>query len=498
MGQIRKQVIQSSFLSYIGFIVGAINTYFFTKQGLFIPEQYGLIQVVISMSQILAPLATLGMAGFIGKFFPYYFGRLDNDKNDMLAVAVVFSGIGAFVVFGGCLVFEPLLVRKFSARSVLVVKYFYWTLLFSFFYLCFMILESYLNALKRTVLPNFMKETVYRTCVSILIVLFALGIIDYGSFVMLFCSIYLVIVIIILTYLRVTRQLFLSFSFSQVTRRLRKNVTTYVSYVYAGITINSIARQIDTLALASVKSLHDAGVYSLNQFMAAILQVPQRGLLGITGPLIAEHWKNKNYPEIKRIYHRSSINLLLISTFLFFNIWLNYNEGLQFLGVNAKYSSGRYVFFILGISSVFDLAVGVTAAIIITSPAWRFEFYCNLILLLLSIPLNIALTRAYGMEGTSFAILTTFFTYNIIRLVFIKRRFNMWPFSRKTIYAILLVTSSYFISWLLFHQVPGLGGILLRSALFSGLFFTGVFYLQLTPDLPQFIAVVKKKLNRKK
>src|SRR5882757_6733978 len=149
MGQIRRQTIQSSFLSYIGFVVGAINTFFFTRKGIFTPEQYGLTQVIISISQIIGPLASFGVMAYINKFFPYYFKNLENKKNDLLTIAVIFSGIGALLVFSGCIIFEPLVVRKFSAKSALVVEYYYWSLLFSFFYLCFIVLESYLGALKR-------------------------------------------------------------------------------------------------------------------------------------------------------------------------------------------------------------------------------------------------------------------------------------------------------------------------------------------------------------
>jgi O-antigen/teichoic acid export membrane protein len=165
--------------------------------------------------------------------------------------------------------------------------------------------------------------------------------------------------------------------------------------------------------------------------------------------------------------------------------------------VDAKYHAGKTAFLVLSISNMIDLTIGVTGALIITSPAWRFEFFCSVVLLLLSIPLNIALTRWKGMDGTAMATLITFVIYNIIRLIFIKRRFNMWPFSRKTVYALLLAIGSYLISWFLLHHIPGLIGIILRSTLFSSLFIAGVFYLHLTPDLPQVIEVVRKRLGKK-
>lgn len=499
MGQIRKQVIQSSFLSYIGFGIGAINTYFFTRKGIFTPEQYGLTQVIISLSQILAPLATLGMTSFINRFFPYYFGHLAHRKNDMLTIAIIFSAIGAVLVFTGCFIFEPFVIRKFQTRSPLLVEFYYWSLLFCFFYMCFTILESYMGALKKTVLPNFMKETAYRICVLVLIVLYIFQVIPFGTFVMLFCCTYLLIVGIITGYLLFTKQLYLATSFSSVTRRLKKNVTVYVGYVYTGTVITNIARQIDTLALAGGRGgLGETGIYSLNQYAAAILQVPYRGLQAIAGPLIAEHWKNKNTAEIERIYKRSSINLLLIGSFLFINIWLNYDDGLKVIHLDSRFAEGKTVFLLLGLYNVFELGTGTNSVLIGTSPAWRFEFYAGVILLAFSIPLNIYMALYIGMDGVALATAGTLVLYNIFRLIFIKYSFNMWPFTMKTLYALLLVTGSYLLTWLLLQNIHGFVGILLRSALFSVLFFAGVLYLQLTPDLPQFLAVVKQRLNRKK
>lgn len=498
MGQIRKQTIQSSFLSYVGFLVGAINTYFFTRQGIFTPEQYGLTQVIISMSQILGPLATFGMVAYMNKFFPYYYDNLENKKNDLLTVAVLFSGIGAILVFSGALIFKPLVVQKFGKTSTaLVVQYYYWTLVFSFFYLCFLLLESYLGTLKRTVLPNFMKETAYRIGVLILIGLYAFNLVDFRTFIISFCCIYLVIVFIIVLYLLFSHQLLFSLQISYVTKRFRKRVATYVSFVYAGIVINGIARQIDTIALAGAKSLTDAGVYSLNQFAAAILQVPYRGMQSIGGALIAQHWKDKNRAEIEKIYKRSAINLLLISTFLFYNIWLNYDDGLSFLHIQEKFSSGKTVFLILGIYNMLELGTGINAAVISTSPAWRFEFYSGILLLAISIPLNIVMARWKGMDGVAMATFVTFTIYNIVRLIFIHKRFGMWPFSFKTIYAILLGLFGYAVSYFICIHIHGLAGIVLRSAIFSALFIYGSFLLKLTPDLPELFHIVKKKITSK-
>jgi O-antigen/teichoic acid export membrane protein len=497
MGEIRKQTIQSSFLTYIGFFVGALNTYFFAKDP-FTPEQYGLTQVIISMAQIIAPLATLGSCSFMVKFFPYYFQNLESKKNDLLTLAVILSTIGSMLVFGGAIIFEPLVVRKFSARSNMVVEYYYWILLFAYCYLCFLVLESYMGSLKKTVLPNFLKETFYRLCVLALIICYAAKLINFGTFVILFCSIYILIVIIIVAYLLTTKQLVFSLTISGITKRLKKRIASYTGFIYSGLVINSIARQIDTLALAGAKDLNVTGIYSLNQFTAAVLQVPYRGLQAIAVSLISEAWKNKNYAEVERIYKRSSINLLLISLFLFINIWLNYDDGLFVLGINKKFANGKTVFLILGLYNIFEMGTGVNTALLTTSPAWRFEFYSGIVLLPISIPLNILMARAYGMNGVAAATLITFTLYNIIRLLFIKRRFSMWPFSFKTIYTLLLAVACYLITYLIFKTTHGIISIVFRSFTFSGLFLVGAWALQLTPDLHQVLNIVNQKLKKTK
>ena len=495
MGQIRKQTIQSSFLSYTGFLIGAINTYFFTKKGLFTPEQYGLTQAFTSIAQVIAPIGTLGMTVFMGKFFPYYFDRLSNKRNDMLGVAVMVSAIGALLVFSASLVFEPLVIRKFSERSILLVQFYYWSLLFAFFYLCFMILESYLYALKRTVLPNFMKETGYRICVSVLIALYAFQVIDFNLFVKLFCSVYLLIVIAVIVYLLGSGQLYLNFRFSEVTKRLRKQMFTYVSFVYSGIVINGIARQIDTLALAGVTGLSMTGVYTLNQYTAAVIQVPYRALLSIAGPMIAMHWKNKNHQDISRIYKRASINLQLISSFLFLFIWINYDDGLLLLGLDPTFAKGKIVFLILGIYNVIDLTLGISSSVIMTSPAWRFEFYSGLILLATSIPLNIYLARTMQMTGVALATLSTYTIYNTVRLIFIRVRFGYFPFSINSLYALMLALGAYALTLLI--NLNGLPGMFVKSAIFSVVYLGGVWMFRLTPDLQEVMRTVKKRLGRK-
>src|SRR3954468_5637631 len=98
MSTIRRQSIISSIIIYIGFAFGLLNTYLFTKQGLFTETQYGLTGIFIAIATIMMAFAQLAMSSYIYKFFPYYEEHLPRKKNDMLTWAVTVSSIGFVLV----------------------------------------------------------------------------------------------------------------------------------------------------------------------------------------------------------------------------------------------------------------------------------------------------------------------------------------------------------------------------------------------------------------
>src|ERR1700730_10147798 len=162
MSTIRRQSILSSVLIYLGFVFGAINTYLFTKEGIFTPEQYGLTRAILITANFFYGFASFGMISVIYKFFPYYRDNLKEEENDLLGVCLFIELIGFIITSIVGLIFEPLVIRKFSAKSPLLVRYYFWLFPFLFFYLFFSLLEAYAWSLKKTVLTNFLKESGFR------------------------------------------------------------------------------------------------------------------------------------------------------------------------------------------------------------------------------------------------------------------------------------------------------------------------------------------------
>jgi O-antigen/teichoic acid export membrane protein len=84
MNSIRRQSIISSVVIYIGFAVGLLNTYIFTKEGRFTETEYGLITIFIAIATMMAAVAMMAMPSYIFKFHPYYEAHLPPRRNDMI------------------------------------------------------------------------------------------------------------------------------------------------------------------------------------------------------------------------------------------------------------------------------------------------------------------------------------------------------------------------------------------------------------------------------
>jgi O-antigen/teichoic acid export membrane protein len=497
MGQIRKQAIYSSIVVYVGFAIGFLNTYLFVRKGIFTTEQYGLTRLLLDLGTLLFSFSSFGVLSYIYKFYPYYKSNLKDKENDQLSISLITVSIGFLIVSLSSIIIEPLVVRKFSERSQLLVNYYYWILPVGLGLLIFSVLEAFAWFMQKSVLTNFLKEVVFRVFQLLLLIFFILGWINFPGFVKLFSLSYIIIALIICIYFLRQKTFKLQLKVSRVTQKLRKKIIGFSSLIYSSHVVNTVAQYIDSIIIASISigGLSDVGIYTLSTFISNTIQVPQRTLIAATIPALSTAWKEKNRSEIQRIYSRSSINLLLVSLLIFFLIWLNIDDLFSILNINENYELGKTVILLLGISRVIDAGTGVNSQIIVTSNYWKFEIITNIVLLSALIPMNYLLVKTMGINGSALSNLISFALYNIIRIAFIYKKFDMQPFSIKTILSIVICVSIYFICFFLFKDFIGMIGIVIRSTAFILLVIGSTLLFNLSPDAKQLVDLFKQKLS---
>lgn len=492
MGSIRKQTIISSILVYAGFLIGLVNTYFYIKNGSFTQEQYGLTKIFMDFGQNMCAFASLGVIPVIYKFYPYYKDNIDDKHNDLLSWALLTALIGFVIVLTAGYFFEPLFIRKYTRTSPLIVSYYYWMFPFAMGMLYFSLLESFCWAIQKTIISNFLRETLLRLFTTVFILLYYFKFISFQTFVHCFSFLYLLILLVLCGYLFFSDQLHLSFHVSRVTKKFWKKMLSMQMLVFSGTIITSIAATIDSFVIAGFQSLAAVGVFTLAQYVANIIQVPQRSIQSVSVGVLSRAWKDKNMKEIFRIYQRSCINLLIFSLFIFGNVWLNIRQGLIVFDVQKNYEAGISTLLVLSIARIIDAGTGLNSFVINTSVRWRFDFISGVILLTFRLPLTWYLIKHYGIIGSAFADVFSMSIYNFIRFEFLRRAYGMQPFTIKNVYAILLAVIAY-LAALTLTGVDGIGGIILRSVIFSYIMIAGVFYLKLTPDAHQMLDHFKRK-----
>jgi O-antigen/teichoic acid export membrane protein len=499
MGDIRRQSILSSIVIYIGFVAGFINTYFYVKDGTFTTEQYGLTRLFNDLGVTFFSFASLGVMSYIYKFQPFYKQNLSRKENDQAAWSLVIITIGFILVVVGSILFKPLFIRKFSGKSHLLITYYYWILPFTSGILFFSVFEAFAWFAQKSIFTNFLKETGIRILQTGIILAFVFGLTDFDTFIKIFSLSYPVVAAILIIYLIYTKKIEFNFRISRVTKKFHKKIIWLMALIYGSLVVNTISQYIDSIIIASVsvKGLSDVGVYTLATFIATTIQVPQRSIISAVVPVLSYSWKTKNYSELSRIYTRTSINLLLVSLFIFFVIWLNVDDMFTVLNINKDYEAGKMVILILGISKIIDAGTGVNSQIIGTSNYWKFEVFTGILLLSVSIPLNYYLVKRLGINGSALSNLIAFSIYNFVRLFFIWKKFNMQPFTVKTLLALITSFIIYALCFYLFKNLSSWTGIIVRSAVFSSAFILSIIYFKITPDVAQLWSIGLQRLKKK-
>jgi O-antigen/teichoic acid export membrane protein len=497
MSDIRKKSLKATTWIYAGFLIGAINTYFLTHKNWFSTDQNGLTRAMIEISQLVFAFSTLGTTSFLYKFFPYYNDNLSSKKNDLLTIALTVAMGGFIITCLSVFLLEPVIVRKFSANSMLLVEYFYWVLPMGFFVLLYNILEAYSYGFDKGVFTSLLKETVLRLYTLAVILLKIFDFINFKTFIILFAFQYAIIVIILALQLKAEGKLWFGFTVSKVTKKFRRKIFAIMALTFIVIIVNVLRQSIDGLVLAAKQNLGKVGIFGLAAYMVSVLQAPYRSIVAITVPILSRAWRDKNHSEIKKIYQRSSINLLGFSLFIFFCIWLNFSNGILFFGINPDYLEGKWVFFILGIVTIIELGTGVNGQIIGTSVYWRFELWTSILLTAMIIPLSYYLTVEYGILGPAIANLISFTVYNSIRIWFLLKKFNLHPFSIKTIEMLIIALGAYAVSYFITLPLEGIVAMISSTLIFSSIFLFSIYNRNISPDLKPVVNNLLKRIKGK-
>jgi O-antigen/teichoic acid export membrane protein len=432
MGVVIKQGVNITLVSFLGVIIGAINTMFVFPNVLG-AEGHGLVMLILSIGTVLAQFAHLGIPNTIIRFFPYLKDRkkfiyrlaLQVPLMSLLLLGLVFYIFGDYLFDG--YIRENELFREFQPIILPLVA----SLVF------FEVLLSISRSELKSVFPAILREFVLRVSTLITLCLYSFDFLNFNEFIYCWLGIYSLNVLFLSLYL-VSFKLFKIrfglplFPDSNLARKMSKYGVVTLLTSSAAILVN----RIDVLMLGYYLELENIAFYTVAFFMASLIHIPARSILQIVKPLLAKAWAENNRQEIVNLYRKTALNQLIIGALLFIGIWMNINDLLLF--VPEKYQGIQMVFFYIGLSKLIDVSVGVNGAIISTSNYYKFDLYINVFLILIIIITNSIFIPLYGIVGAAMATALAILIHNIIKTLVVYSLFKIQPFQLSTFKVILL------------------------------------------------------------
>ena len=482
MGIVINQSIKNSLSFYFGMFLGAISTVFvypnvFNDQ----PDHWGLIQLIVAYSFIISTFSNFGVPKTFIRFFP-----IIENKSKFYFFSFLLITIGYLLFLILALFFEDWFFKFISASPLLIDKFYliyFMVLIISVYELFVSISRSNLNS----TLPTFLNEAFLKSYSLIVLILHGLKILNFDQFLFFYVGGYLMKLIIIFISQFNTKSINLIFSLRGI--KITELIQFGLFVIVGGASAMLVSR-LDMVMIGKFMGLKHVAFYSVAFYVGNAIRVPGRAVVAISAPIVSKAWKNNDLKLIKDIYYKSSINQLIIGGIFFVCVWLSVDDIFSLLP--EKFSGGRLVVFFIGLSQLFNVAMGVNGAIILNSKYYRFDLYANLFLLAVTflsnylfIPDSSPLKEQgiVGINGAAFATALSIFLFNFIKFVFIYVKVKLHPFDIKTLYSILLLLFVYYVVDSLSLDFNPYLNILLNSSISLTIFVPILLYTKLSLEL---------------
>ena len=492
MGVIKKQSISGTIYSYIGVLLGFVTT------GLLYPiifstDEVGLLRILVAYSVLFAQFAGLGINTITVKLFPY-FRDYERKHHGYLGLALLISAVGLIIAVSVFVLLKSSILDSGKEGADLFAKYFYYIVPLIIFTLLFNVFDTYYRVLYNAVKGIIYKEVIQRTLILIVVLLYFIETIDFHTTIILYTTALISPTILLFLSLIYNKQLFLNLDLTFVDRKLSNEMINVGIFGILASFSGVLVMTIDTIMVERILGLSAAGIYSITFFFGTLILVPLRTMGKISSVVIADAWKENNINVISQIYKKSSISLSIIGLLLLIGIWGNIDN--VFHIISDDYLPGKYVILIIGIANLIDIGLGVSPHIIVNSKHYRFLSYILIVFAVILIISNLLLIPKYGIVGAAIASLISKFIFNLIKYLFLYRKFGLQPFTSKTPLLYIIGAFAYGVSLLLPEQSNYIVDIFIRSSIILIAFSVPVYFFNISEDINQRVDAVIKGLFR--
>lgn len=486
MGIVQNQSIKNTLITFVGFGIGAINALFLYTN--FLGKlHYGIVATILSGANIMMPLMAFGAQNTIIRFFSSY--KTEKEREAFLTFMLIFPLV--LIIPLGILfyIFYDPISQSWISENPSLQPYFWLIPVVGLFMAYFEIFYAWVKVHLQSVFGNFISEVSVRVIVMLLLFAVYFNCINKSTFVYCIAIAYFMQAMIMMIYAFYVKFPNLKF---EVPKNLKEIIQFSIFIIVSG-GVAVMLVDFDKVMIPQYKDVGQNALYAVAIFISTVIIVPSRAMTQIVAPITAKFIAENKWEELNDLYKKSAINLQIIGGLLMMLIFLNIKQ--MYLLIPNDYSGGIWVVFMIGLSKFYDVLLGNNNSIIINTKYYKTVLFFGVFTVVLMIVLNMIFIPSYGIEGSAFATLITVAIYNTIKLIFVVKKMNLYPFSNKTLYsiAILILCFLLFYFWdFNFHPIVN---IALKSVIITAFYVILNYKLKLSEELNNIVDLGLKKLK---
>jgi O-antigen/teichoic acid export membrane protein len=462
----------------VGVVFGLVNRLIVQPHFLSAAE-IGLSSLLLNFGLLFSTFLIFGTSNMCVRYFPV-FRNPEKRHHGFLGFVLLFPLAGS--VAGGIIfwLFRSWLLQRYSIHSPLFAHYFDWTFPLAVVTTFAIALNSYCNSLHKTVFPSFLNDIWLRIILITGTIAYGLNYISLDWFVYITFIAYVSQMVFLAIYIYIVDRPGLLIDWSFAKSIGIPGILRY-TFLLAITALTSLSlKSLDNVMIGSYLGENFSGVFSIGMFIAVFIETPLYSLERIAGSKIAHAFATNNMDEIREIYYRSVRYLFLAGGFLTVGIATNIHDLLRLLP--AEFKEAANVTILLSVGSLINMATGVNSPIIFNSSKYSRGFIFLLILLVLSVILNILLIPAYGIAGAAIATGLASTLFNIMKFIYIRKKFGMQPYDMRTVKTLAAICLSFFTAY--FIPVPANAwlAIALRGTATTLVFVGMTYFLHIIPE----------------
>lgn len=444
MGEIKKQSINNTFLSYIGAGIGFLII--FIQPHLISSSDIGLLRLLYSFSWMAAIIMPFGFGNVIIKYFP----KIKNDSNahnGVFALLLIIASIGAFIIAAVLYVNKWFFIDYYK-RSAEFPNYFNEALLFAFILSLVSLYTSYSISLFKTTITVFLTDIFTRLGQLSLIVIYHFGYISKNSLVLAYIGVFLVQLILLMFYLFKNNAVSFKINWNFFKKLEQKEILFFALLMMVTAFSSLGIKFIDQLMIGHYLNENLVGVYATCVMICAVMDIPFNGLERIAQPKIAYAWNINDVKEVSKIYEMSSRYMFFLGAVLFCVLWSSID--IIFLYLPAEYGQGKIAFYVVSCSTLVNLLTGVNSSVILNSSKYYMASLFLIVLISVAYVGNSVLIKSFGITGAAMSTFIAVVLFNFLKYLYILIKFKMQPFSKHT----LIILACMIIILVIISMIP--------------------------------------------